>query len=262
MTVFVSEIKRSYKTMLIWSVIVGGLTMLFMMIYPSVRDQMGNISDVYANLGSFSAAFGMDKLDFGTSIGFYGIEAGAMLSICGSIYAALTGIAMLSKEENSRTAEFLLSHPLPRLLIISEKLLALLALIIGFNAIYYIFAALSFSVVGESYEIASFALFHFAQTITHIMIGLLCFGISALFKRTFTGVGIGAAMLMYFISMYANITEEVSFLKYITPFSFSDASRVFTEKVLDAIPLAVCTAYTLLIAAAGAYFYIRKDISA
>ena len=64
----------------------------------------------------------MDRLNFGTLIGFYAIECGNVLGLGGAFYAALCAAAILSKEEKERTAEFLLTHPVSRIRIITEKL--------------------------------------------------------------------------------------------------------------------------------------------
>jgi ABC-2 type transport system permease protein len=53
-------------------------------------------------------SFGMDKLNFGEFMGYFGIECGNVLGLGGALFAALAGISALAKEEKDRTAEFLL----------------------------------------------------------------------------------------------------------------------------------------------------------
>ena len=90
-------------------------------LFPEMKGEMDGISDVFASMGSFTAAFGMDRLNFGTLVGFYAIECGNVLGLGGAFYAALCAVGILSKEEKERTAEFLLTHPVSRVKIITVK---------------------------------------------------------------------------------------------------------------------------------------------
>lgn len=67
---------------------------------------MDEIGAVFAQMGGFSQAFGMDRLNFGEFLGFFSIECGNMLGLGGAFFAALCGISALSKEEREHTAEF------------------------------------------------------------------------------------------------------------------------------------------------------------
>ena len=74
--------------------------------------------------------------EFQHLVGFYAIECGNVLGLGGAFYAALCAVGILSKEER-RTAEFLLAHPVSRVKIITEKLIAVLIQIIALNLIIY-----------------------------------------------------------------------------------------------------------------------------
>ena len=65
---------------------------------------------------------------------FYAIECGNVLGLGGAFYAAFCAVGILSKEEKERTAEFLLTHPVSRVKIITEKLIAVLIQITAFES--------------------------------------------------------------------------------------------------------------------------------
>ncbi len=50
----------------------------------------------------------------------------------------------------------------------------------------------------------------------------ICFGISAFLRKSGLGIGIGIACLMYFLNIIANISEDARFLKYVTPFGYTE----------------------------------------
>ncbi|MDE6839811.1 MAG: ABC transporter permease, partial [Oscillospiraceae bacterium] len=115
MTIFHKELRSGGVSLLVWSAVIGGLMAVCVGMYPSFAGSMGDVSDLFAGMGDFSAAFGLDKLQFGTILGFYGTECGNILGLGGAFYAALTAMGLLAGKEGGHTAEFLLPHPVSRL---------------------------------------------------------------------------------------------------------------------------------------------------
>ena len=74
MTVFFHELKRGKVSLLIWSCAIAFMLGICVLIYPEMKTQMSDISEMFADMGSFSDAFGMDKINFGTFIGYFGVE--------------------------------------------------------------------------------------------------------------------------------------------------------------------------------------------
>lgn len=262
MTLFRHEMKSNRVSLLIWCGVLNAMTLLTMLLYPSFKGQMGSLSSIFSMMGPFSAALGLDVLDFNSAIGFYGIETGTMLSIGGTMFAAFTGIALLSKEEGGHTAEFLLTQPISRARVAAQKLLALGCLLILFNAISAGLGALCFAAIGEPLPAGPFLLFHLAQLLLHIEIGCVCFCLSAFARRTQVGLGLGIALLLYFLSLIINIVDAVDFLRYITPFSYAESSRILTKGSLDGTLLAVGGGVTAAAVALAFIHYQRKDIAA
>lgn len=104
MTIIKHELKLGKNSLIIWAAIIAFMMGLCVLIYPQMENQMTEISGMFANMGSFSAAFGMDKINFGEFSGFFAVECGNVLGIGGAFFAALHGITALSKEEKEHTA--------------------------------------------------------------------------------------------------------------------------------------------------------------
>lgn len=262
MTVFGHEMRRSRWMLLIWSTIVGGMILICMLMFPEMQGQMDGVSDLFASMGGFTEAFGMDRLHFGTVMGFYGIECGNILGIGGAFFAAFIGARMLSKEEAEHTAEFLLTHPVRRSSVVGEKLAALTTQLLLFHLICVGCSLFSFAIISERPVWDAFWLFHLAQFLLHVEIACICFGVSAFVRRGGLGCGLGLAALLYFLNIFGNISEKASFVRYITPFAYAEAADILPSVSIDA-PLA---ALGLLYAAAGTaaafLWYGKKDIAA
>lgn len=261
MVFFKHEIRMARKALLIWSSIVGGMILVMMLMFPSMKEEMGKIAQSYANLGPFAEAFGLTKLQMGTAMGFYGIEAGAMLSLGGAMFAAITATAMLSKEEGGHTTEFIYVTPKSRTYFLTQKLLAVATTILLFDLICFLISIISFVIIGEDIQWNKFLLYFLAQTLMHLQIASICYGISAFLRKVNVGLGIGIAMLLYFTNMIANITEGMQNLRYLTPYYYSDAATIFDTTQIPTAHLCL----GILIAALGitsAYLkYTKKDLN-
>ena len=262
MSIFQNELRRSWVGSAIFGGIISFMLAVCVLIYPEMSGQMSEMTDMFSDMGAFTEAFGMDQLDFGTLIGYYGVECGNTLGIGGTLFAAYLGIRALSGEEAGRTAEFLLTHPVRRSRVIFEKLAAILVQILALNLLIVLLVFLSFAVIGESVPLTEFVLIHLANLLLQIEIALLCFGLSGLLRHSGIAIGMGLAMGLYFLSLIANITKEAEFLRYITPFSYAAASDIFESLSLDLTLILPGFVYAIGMTLCGSYYYLRKDIYA
>lgn len=260
MTIMRHELKLGRLTLAIWTCAISFLLGVCVFLFPDMKGQMDGMNEVFASMGSFTAAFGMDRLNFGTLIGYYAIECGNVLGLGGAFFASLCGAGMLSKEEKDGTAEFLLTHPVSRVRVIAEKLLAVLVQITVLNLVIYGVSVGSMLAVGEDVPWKEVNLLHLAYYLMQVELGCICFGISAFVKRGSMGAGIGVAAMMYMVNLLANITESVEFLKYITPFGYCDGADLVTNGKLDAVLVSVGMAIGIAGIAAAFIRYTKKDI--
>ena len=260
MTVFCKELRSGAVSFLVWSAIVGGLMAVCVGLYPSMEGSMGDMSALFADMGEFSAAFGLDKLGFGTIMGFYGTECGNILGLGGAFFAALLGISALSREEGEHTAEFLLTHPVSRSSVAAQKLLAVFVQILILNAAAAAVTALTVLAIGEKPDGKLLGLMFLAFFLMQAETAAVCFGISAFMRGGGPGLGLGLAAVFYFLNLVANLTEKAGFLKYFTPFGYTESADIITNGQLEPGYLAVGLAAAALGIAAGFWKYGRKDI--
>lgn len=260
MTIFKKELRSGAVSFLAWSAVIGGLMAVCVGMYPSMAGSMGDVSDLFAGMGNFSAAFGLDKLQFGTILGFYGTECGNILGLGGAFFAALLGISALSREEGEHTAEFLLTHPVSRSSVAAQKLLAVFVQILILNAAAAAVTALTVLAIGEKPDGKLLGLMFLAFFLMQAETAAVCFGISAFIRGGGPGLGLGLAAVFYFLNLVANLTEKAGFLKYFTPFGYTESADIITNGQLEPGYLAVGLAAAALGIAAGFWKYGRKDI--
>ena len=236
------------------------LIIICLFMYPEMKSQMNSISSIFASMGAFSSAFGLDTLDFGSLKGFYGIECGNILGIGGALFAALIGIGALANEEKNGTAEFLLTHPLSRSGIVTAKLVSVLIQVLILNVSVWLMAVGSIAAIGEPVPWKEVTLLHTAYFLLQVELACVCFGISAFLWKGGIGIGLGLAIALYFMNIIANLTSKADVLKYITPFGYADGSEIFSKGALDTCKLLVGLAFTAVGVALAYWKYNQKDI--
>ena len=260
MTVFKHELRQGRSALIIWTASISFMLGVCIVIYPEMSTQMGDISAMFADMGSFSQAFGMDRINFGEFLGFFGVECGNVLGLGGAFFAALLGISALAKEEKEHTAEFLLTHPVSRTRVITEKLCAVIAQIVILNLAVIAVTALSVLIIGEEADIKTLAMLFSAFFLMQLEVAAVTFGISAFLRRGSLGIGLGLAAVFYFMNIVANLIDETKFLKYITPFGYTESADIIADGALNGGYLAVGMALAAIGVILAFWKYGKKDI--
>lgn len=260
MTLILHELRRSWKSLLIWTCAIAVFLIISLAVFPEMKNQMDSISTMFASMGAFTKAFGMETLNFGTLTGFYGVECGNILGIGGALFAALLGIGALAGEERNGTAELLLTHPLSRAEVVTEKLISVLIQILILNATVFLLSVGTIACIGEAVPWKTVGLMHLAFFLLQVEIAAVCFGISACIWRGGLGIGLGLAIALYFLNIVANLSANAEFLKWITPFGYTDGADIISRGAMQGGRVLV----GMLLAAGGialAYGrYCTKDI--
>lgn len=260
MTITRHELRQGRSNFWIWTGSIGFLLATCVFLFPEMKGEMEDVGDLFSSMGSFTAAFGMDKLNFGTFLGYYAIECGNVLGLGGAFYAALLAAGMLSKEEKEHTADFLLTHPVSRGRVLWEKLAALFLQITGLNALILGFSLGSIAAIGEMIPWKELLLLHLAYYLLQLELAGILFGVSAFLRRGSAGIGLGVAVLAYFMNLIANLTESASFLKTLTPYGYCDGAQIITDGSLDWPKVAVGAVLCAAGVAAARVQFGRKDI--
>lgn len=260
MTILRKEMRQSIISLTIWTSSIAFMIIICVIMYPQMQSQMTGINDMFSNMGAFSAAFGMDKINFGDLMGFYGIECGNILGIGGGFFAAYIGITILSKEEKEHTAEFLLTHPVSRSSVVLQKLASVIIQVTILNVVSAALAYISMLAIGESPDNKSFLLLHLAYFLLQLQIAGISFGISAFLRRSGVGIGLGMAAILYFANIIRNISDQAGFLKYVTPFAYAESADIISSSSIDGGLVLIGMLYALAGIAAALIYYRRKDI--
>lgn len=260
--IFKQEWRSYIKTLLIWGACVAGFDFLMILMFPGLEETLSGMSSMYQSMGAFGTAFGMDKMNIGTAIGFYGTYVGTILSVGGAMFAALLGTSVLAKEEAGHTAEYLYTLPYSRVNIVVKKILAVVSIILVFELVNVVAGTLAMALIGGEYERKDLLLFHIGQSMMHLEIASVGILISACTKRVNAGIGLGIALLLYFLDMMSRVLDQLSFCRYITPFYYANAADVITNGTIDGGLLLVGAGVMAVCLLGGTWIYKERDLAA
>lgn len=261
-TIYKHEMKSLYKTLLIWTLAVGGLCFVCILLFNSMKEEMAGMAESFSQMGAFADAFGMSQLSIATLEGFYATEVGTVHSLGAAMFAAIISMVMLSKEEDGHTGEFLFTLPVSRTKVITAKFAAVITNVIIFNVSSVGAYTLGIVILGENIDFARLFLYHGMQFLMHLELAGICFGLSAFMKKNKLGVGLGIVMIFYAYDLMARVIPDLSDYKLLSPYSYSNAADIFSTGEVE-VPSLVLGMIVMTVCVSAAYVrYGRRDLAA
>ncbi|MCR4851063.1 MAG: ABC transporter permease [Lachnospiraceae bacterium] len=259
-TVYLRELKLNLKSLIIWSLTVGGLGLSCILMYTSMNSDMKDMADMFSNMGAFSDAFGMSTLSIASLEGFFATEVGVVHGLGSGMFAALCTIGIISKEEERHSGEFLLSLPISRIRVAAAKGLCVLTMLVVFTAVCAVLYVTGFMILNEEISYAEFADFMIKQFLMNLEISAICFLISALSDRIKTGAGLGLAMIFYVYDLIGRVVPDLKDYLFFGPYSYCNASEIFSGEDPCISGIVVSAIVTVACIAAAFIGYNRRDL--
>ncbi|MBI2798465.1 ABC transporter permease subunit [Candidatus Saccharibacteria bacterium] len=267
MNIFWREMKSNYKALLGW--IVG---ILFLQVsgyskFEGFKSAEGT-SSLNSVTNSFPRAlqvlFGMNDLNIGTLIGYFGILY-LYFALIGAIYSGLLGAGIVSKEERDKTSEFLYTRPITRYRALSAKIVAGLCNVL---IIFLVIAVSSVVAVGMT----NGGNYNLTSQIMNLMWGILLiqilfFSLGIFFagickKPKLPTVLVTIAIVAsYLFSIVADLARDFSWLRYLTPLQWFSAQKIINTGWVGFTYIMVSVFISVVLIGLGYIFYSRRDLA-
>ncbi|MBQ6414934.1 MAG: ABC transporter permease subunit [Butyrivibrio sp.] len=255
------ELLLNLKNLLIWSLSVGALGLVCILLYKSMEGEMKDMADAFSNMGAFSEAFGMSTLSIATLKGYFATEIGAVHGLGSCMFAAIIAINIISKEEDAHTGEFLFSLPLSRNRILTAKSLCVVIMLVLFTTVCTLFYLLGFSILGEEMPLDLFFTFMARQFLMNLEVAGICLALSSLTGKNRMGLGLGIALLFYAYDVMGRVIPDLKKYLFIGPFSYANASEIFTEAEFPLSGILVAGAALVCCIAFAFWYYGKRDLA-
>jgi ABC-2 type transport system permease protein len=260
------EIRRNRNRFIMWLAIIEGFMAFSLAMLPTM---LGSSTLVTTYLGMFPkqmlSAFGMDLSSWGSLLGMYSTYHVFYAMVFGGIFAVSLGGDILAKEENGKTADFLLTRPLSRNRIVASKLVVLVLyvtlLCVCITATGWIGLAVSSK---EPWSVMAFLALNLQSWLLCLLFAGLGLLISVLGNRSrpSTGIGTGVVLGAYFLDALARAFEKAKDAGWASPFRFVDTVVTAPGYHLEWWRLLYLAGLPVLFCVLTFVRYRRKDILA
>ncbi len=221
MNIIKRELRANLKALIIW---VAALSLIILAASTEFGAYQNN-PDLIAAFDGFEdmfAALGGSITNIGTPEGFLSLMS-IYLYLPASIYGALLGSSIISKEEKNKTAEYLFTLPVKRNQVLRSKVIAAIFYQIIFVLIVIIAATLIFYRYDLNSAFYSFMKYMFVAltmiSLIFMSIGMLLSSYLKQYKKS-GSITLGLLIGSYMLNMLIGVIEELEFLKYFVPFQY------------------------------------------
>jgi ABC-2 type transport system permease protein len=262
MNILLHELRAYRKSTIIWTISLIAVVALFMSLFPSFTKDTEEFRKLLEGYPvALREAFGINLDNFFSILGFYCYGL-SFVMLCGAIQAMNLGTGIVSKEVREKTADFLLTKPVTRTAVLTNKLLAALISIILTNIVYLAAATLlAYQVATVDFEVSIFILLSltvFFVQLIFLALGIIISVIVQRIKSVLT-VSLATVFAFYFLGMFSSTSgDEVK--RYLSPFKYFDTAYIIEKSGYEASFL-ITGAVVIVIAIGISFFiYAKKDI--
>ncbi len=249
------------KAIIGWSIAIFSIMTLYMILFPSIQDLAQTKFDVMPE--ELMQFVGMENMsDMSNYVTYFGMIYNIVL-VAVSIFSATFSAKLISKEEKTKSIEFLNSLAVSRLEIyISKYFTALLAVAVVLSGAIISTIACGFIGGGESFVLSDIIAAAKITSFSAILfggIGLMLAGISS---KIGTGSVVASVVLVSYMLGYLGeiLGEKGEFLLNFSPFITLNVSQVieFSDKTM--ISLIVYIFLYIIALFIGGIVYNKRDL--
>ena len=263
---FFREVKRNSKSFCLWLVILVAVNAFMFVAFESVAETATNTEAMLSQYPeAFIKAMSLDKFDMTNILHYYASRSYILFMLFGSIYSVMLSACILSKEEADRSIEFLISKPITRNEIVGAKYLCVTMYVFLFNLLFSISNFLFMQVFKmDSFDLEPFLLVSVGGFFIHMIFASVGYLMSVFITKTKTiiSVSFGIIFITYFFNILASVEEKMSYLKYLSPFSYYGAEDMVINSTLNLLYLIITIIIITLSVGLTYLFYSKKDITA
>lgn len=263
MNIFLHELKACRKSIIIWACSMSLLAVLYIFLFKGLGNDIEDFKAFLSNMPDVvKRGFNILVDSISTLEGFYSFVF-SFVVLCGAIQAMNLGTSIVSKEIRDKTADFLMTKPVSRKVILTAKLLGAITALAITNILYLILTILTAVVVVDEFNLKIF----FLISITMFFIQLLFMALGILLSvilgkiRSVISVSLSTVFGFYIIGSLGSIVGEER-VRYFSPFRYFDAAYIIKHATYETSFVVI--GIVLFVAAISASYlvYLKKDVHA
>ena len=245
-----------------WCIGVTGFIFMNMIFYPSFKDQAAELQKSFENIPDTAVQLIGGSTDFFSPVGFMNSQIYfLMLPLLLGILAISLGSSLIAKEEQSRTAEALLSRPVSRSAFLAGKALAGVATLAIVTAVSLIAVLVIAKLVRLEMALTNLVIVTGVCFLLALSFGAMAFVLTAIGRTRGGSLGIASAFALggYIISSLAGTVEWLKGPSYAFPFHYYHSEEILRGHTAW-LPLLSIIAFTAVAAFISWATFRRRDL--
>ena len=248
--VFLKTLRDHRKSFFFWAIGTSALTILTILFYPMVSD-VPELSEIFDEESAVAMLFAGGFTDMTSPEGFLNSQLFAMLIPLLLIIFSISRCSdAIATEEDRGTLDVLLSYPISRLRVISEKLMAILLESICLSLVIWLSVVIGATIVKMDLSVTGPLSITVSALLLSITFGTLALAATAVKGKRGIAVGMsgGIGVLTYFVYALTPLTDSLKhgsklspFHYYITADPLTNGLNVTHATVLILISIVLCT---------------------
>jgi ABC-2 type transport system permease protein len=245
-----------------WGIGIGLVGLLIVAIYPSFKDQVSGMIDLLNNYPPAVAAFFGDMAQIGQFHGWVNVEFFSWIPPILAIFAVGAGTGLIAGEEEKGTLDLLLSHPLRRWRVVTDKFAALLVATLLVCLLAALFMVLSALLIGETDNLDRLALATLDAAPITLAGGTFALMASVLFRRRrlATTAAMVAIIGSWFVDSLGKVVDTLEPFRPYTLFHYYNGGAVLLDS-MDWGNVGVLLGLTAVFYVLSVVAFQRRDIA-
>lgn len=257
MNVFLFELKRNRKFILIWTISILIFMLIILAFYPMIKEDMQLFIDVMKNYPpALKKAFGMDFENANNILGYFASMPYNFLVMLSSLEALLLGISIISIESISKTSDFIFTKPISRLGIFKSKVIASISLLVLSNI--FIFTIIYFVLIYFA-KVNFISYFLLYSGVILLQLLFLIFGvmIATILKKVKSPVTL-AMSLTFGLYAFSSFADEK--MRLLIPFQYYNPNYIIENNSFETKYLLISLLLIIIFIIISKLIYLKKDI--
>ena len=262
MNIFIRELKANLRSLLIWGVIIVLFIWIAMTKFSAYAENPEMLEIMDNMPPALLEAFQMNAFNLTTVDGFFGV-CFTYFALLSTVFAAMLGSDIISKEERDKTVEFTLTLPVPRWKLVTAKILAAVVHSIAFLLIIWgitLVSVIPYAPDTEFYDFVALCMLALViMQFTFLAVGIFLGCALKQYKRA-GSIAVSLLLGTYFLSIISGLNENLDFLKYFSPFKYFNPAMLLHEMRLDMTFVWISLGIIAICIGAGYVTYNRRDL--
>ncbi len=259
MNIIKMELRLGRRGFIIWTISLALLLVLTAVFFTGFKDSMEVIENLLkAFPKSVIDSFGLD-INIFSSFPAYLSYIMMYVLIAASIYSMQKGLYITSNEKTIGMSDFLLTKPASRTKVVVCKYIEAIIRIVLLNLVLFALSIGLNMIYDGSNNESIMNIFVAALLIECFFIALGAF-ISSLMKqnKSVLPIAMATAFIMFFITMIERVFKDDK-LKYLSPFSHMDISKIVVTGKFDSTLVIVNVVLTIVLFTLSLIIYNREN---